>query len=57
MKKIFTLIIAALLLIAAPTQAEDLGVELSDISATEFNLPIEKLYAALPEAKGDCTKF
>lgn len=53
MKKFFTLIIAALLLIAAPTQAEDLGVELSDISATEFNSPLEKLYAALPEAKGD----
>ena len=51
MKKFFTPVIVA------PTQAEDLGVELEDISATEFNSPLEKFYAALPEAKGDCTKF
>jgi len=41
------------LLIATPAQAEDLGVELSDISAEEFNASIEKFYSTLPQAKGD----
>lgn len=53
MKKFFALLIAALLLATTPTQAEDLGVELSDIAATDFNTPIEKFYSTLPKAKGD----
>jgi len=53
MKKFFVTICAALLLLTTPAQAEDLGVELTDIAAEEFNTPIEKLYAALPQAKGN----
>lgn len=53
MKKFFALLIAALLLATTPAQAEDLGVGLSDIAATDFNTPIEKFYATLPKAKGD----
>ena len=45
MKNFFALIIAAFLLITAPAQAEDLGVELSGISAEKFNVQIEKFYA------------
>ena len=44
---------AALFFTTAPVQAEDLGVELSDISAEDFNAPIEKFYATLPQAKGN----
>ena len=53
MKKFFTLLIAALLLAVTPAQAENSGIGLSDISATDFNTPIEKFYASLPQAKGD----
>ena len=52
MKKFFATLIAAFLLITAPAQAEDLGVELSDVSAEKFNVQIEKFYATLPQAKG-----
>ena len=53
MKKFFALLIAAFLFAVTPAQAADLGVELTDISATEFNTPIEKFYATLPQAKGN----
>lgn len=52
MKKFLLTICAALLLLATPAQAQDLGVELTDIAAGEFNTPIEKFYATLPQAKG-----
>ncbi|MBQ6297086.1 MAG: 5'-methylthioadenosine/S-adenosylhomocysteine nucleosidase [Selenomonadaceae bacterium] len=52
MKKFLATICAAFMLMT-PAQAEDLGVELSDIGAGEFNTPIEKFYATLPQAKGD----
>ena len=53
MKKLFALIIAILFLVTAPAQANDLGVELEDISAEKFNVVIEKFYATLPKAKGE----
>ena len=53
MKKFFTLLIAALFLVTTPAQAENYGVNLSDIAATDFNTPIEKIYDTLPKAKGD----
>lgn len=53
MKKFFALIIVALLFATTPAQAEDLGIELTDISAKKFNDPIEKFYATLPQAKGN----
>ena len=53
MKKFLLTICAALVLLATPAQAQDLGVELSDISAEDFNAPIEKFYATLPQAKGN----
>ena len=53
LKRFFTLLITALFLAVAPAQAADSGVELSDISAEDFNIPIEKFYATLPKAKGD----
>ena len=53
MKKFFALILAALFLLTAPAQAADSGVGLEDISADDFNTPIEKFYATLPQAHGD----
>ena len=53
MKKFFALILAALFLLTAPAQATDTGVGLEDISADDFNTPIEKFYATLPQAHGD----
>lgn len=53
MKKFLLTICAALSLLATPAQAADLGVELTDISAEDFNAPIEKFYATLPQAKGN----
>ncbi|MBR4641282.1 MAG: 5'-methylthioadenosine/S-adenosylhomocysteine nucleosidase [Selenomonadaceae bacterium] len=53
MKKFFTILIAALFLVAAPAQAENSGVGLEDISAEKYNVHIEKFYATLPQAKGD----
>ena len=53
MKKFFTVLIAALLFAITPAQAEDLGVELEDISAEKYNVHIEKFYATLPKAKGE----
>ena len=53
MKKFFALIFAALIFLSATVHAEDLGVELSDISAEPFNATIEKFYATLPQATGD----
>ena len=53
MKNFFALILAALILLTAPAQAADSGVDLADISAEDFNAPIEKFYATLPEAHGD----
>ena len=53
MRKLFALIIAILFLVTAPAQANDLGVELEDISAEKFNVTIEKFYATLPKAKGE----
>lgn len=54
MKRLLVGIFAAALFFAGtPAQAADNGVELSDISAEEFNSPIEKFYATLPQAKGD----
>ena len=53
MKKFLLTICAALMMFATPAQAEDLGVELSDVSAKDFNAPIEKFYATLPQAKGN----
>lgn len=44
---------AALFFMAAPAQAENTGIEISDISAEKFNSSIEKFYATLPQAKGD----
>jgi len=41
------------MLATTPAQAQDLGVELTDIAAGEFNAPIEKFYATLPQAKGN----
>ena len=52
MKKFLALICAAFMLMT-PAQAADLGVELSDVAAGEFNTPIEKFYATLSQAKGD----
>lgn len=53
MKKFFTLLIAALFFVTTPAQAEDLGVDLEEISAEKYNVHIEKFYATLPKAKGD----
>ena len=53
MKRFFVTICAALLLLVTPAQAQDLGVELSDVSAENFNVVIEKFYATLPQAKGN----
>ena len=53
MKKFLLTICAALLLLATPAQAQDLGVELSEVSAKKFNVAIEKFYATLPQAKGN----
>ena len=53
MKKFFALIIAVLFLVTAPAQANDLGVELEDVSAEKFNASIEKFYTTLPKAKGE----
>jgi len=53
MRRLFALIIAILFLVTAPAQANDLGVELEDISAEKFNVTIEKFYATLPKAKGE----
>lgn len=54
MKRLLVGIFAAALFFAGtPAQAADNGVELSDISAEKFNLPIEEFYATLPQAKGD----
>lgn len=52
-KNFLTAICAAIILFATPAQAANSGVELSDVAAGEFNTPIEKIFAALPEAKGD----
>ena len=53
MKNFFALLIAALFLLTAPAQAADSGVELEDVAADDFNAPIEKFYATLPQAHGD----
>ena len=53
MKRFLIAICAALLLITTPAQAENTGVEISDVSAKELNVAIEKFYATLPKAKGD----
>lgn len=53
MKKFFALLLTIFFLATAPAQAENLGVDLSDIAATDFNTPIEKIYATLPTAKGE----
>ena len=54
MKKFLAGICAvALFFMAAPAQAENTRIEISDISAEKFNLSIEKFYATLPQAKGD----
>ena len=53
MKKFLATICAALMLLATPAQAQDLGVELTNISAEQFNVVIEKFYATLPQAKGN----
>ena len=52
MKKFLLKICAALILFTTPAQAQDLGVELEDISAEKYNVHIEKFYATLPQAKG-----
>ncbi len=54
MKKFLVAICAAALFFTAiPAQAENTGIEISDISAEKFNIQIEKFYATLPQAKGD----
>ena len=53
MRRLFALIIAILFLVTAPAQANDIGIELEDISAEKFNVAIEKFYATLPKAKGE----
>jgi len=54
MKKILATICAAVLFFTvAPAQAENTGVETSDISAEKFNIIIEDFYATLPQAKGE----
>ena len=54
MKRSKVLMILSLIILSliTPAQAQDLGVELSEVSAKKFNVAIEKFYATLPQAKG-----
>ena len=53
MKNFFALILSALIFLSATVHAEDLGVELSDVSAEPLNATIEKFYVTLPHARGE----
>ena len=53
MKKFFALLLTIFFFAAAPVHAQDLGVNLEDVSAEKYNVSIEKFFAALPAAKGE----
>lgn len=53
MKKLFALLITALLLVTVPVSAETQQNGSSDITAKPLNDSIENFYATLPKAKGD----
>lgn len=53
MKKFFTLLIAALLMVTAPANAQTQQEGNSDISSKPLNDRIEEFYVTLPKAKGD----